>query len=463
MRAGSADDEDIYGGLAVSGNNIYLAGQFYGQSITLGATTLAGAGYSGYVTKLTDAGNSASFTWAQLIEDNSTVFVEALTVSGNSVYVGGDFTGTALAIGSATALSNNASSDDGYVAKITDNGSTASFVWARGIGEADGSTINVYGLSINGSVVYVSGAFYGTLNFNGVAPTITSIGSVPNSPGPGDMAVIRLFDSGPGAGLTSAVRAGGSGTEFVNSMSWQGSVLYVSGSNGSPAWTGATVTGAGSGFVAKVTDTNGTLSVDWVQLISGRVFQTAPNGTGVYAAATLFGTSNFSGTPLQSAGGSDGLVLRLADGGGSVSVAWAQAAGGLGTDYFRALALAGGRVVVGGSVTPLAAFGSIVLTSPENITVAALGVLADPALLGTQQGQPREPFALYPNPAHDQATVRTLAGPAESLRLSDVLGREVRRYTVPAGATEVHLDLRGLPAGMYVLRGNAGSRHLVVE
>ena len=456
VRAGSAGDEDIYGGLAVNGNNIYLAGQIYGANITFGTTTLIGTGFSGYIAKLTDAGSSASFTWAQLIDDNSAVFVEALTVSGNSVYVGGDFTGAALTIGSATALNSNASGDDGYVVKLTDNGSTASYVWAKGIGEADGSSINVYGMSVSGSTVYLSGIFYGTVSFGTTSLTATGSGT-------GDMAVARLTDSGTSATFTAAVRGGGTGTEFPTGLSRQGNILYISGSNGSPTWVGATVTGAGSGFVAKVTDNGAAgLSVGWVQLVSGRVFQTATNGTGIYAAAALLGTSNFSGTPLQSAGGSDGLVLRLADGGSTVSVTWAQAAGGLGADFFQALALSGGRVVVGGSVTPVAAFGSLVVTAPEGLAVAAIGVLADPALLAATPAQLREPLALFPNPAHQQATVRALAG-AEILRLFDVLGREVRHYAVPAGATEAVLDLRGLPVGLYILRSAQGSRQLQVE
>lgn len=465
VRAGGATDEDTYAGLAVVGNNIYLAGQFYGPDITLGSTTLTPAAYSGlsgYVAKLTDAGSSASFTWAQLIDDASSVFVEALTASGNNVYVGGDFTGSALKIGSATALSSNVSGDNGYLAKLVDNGSTALFGWARGIGEADGSTINVYGLSINGPTVYASGVFQGTLNFNGTIPAITSVGSTTGLPGPGDVAVLSFYDGGPGVGLVSAVRAGGAGTEFVNSMSRQGNVLYVSGQNGSANWSGASVTGTGTGFVAKVTDTNGSLSVDWVQLLGAQAIQTAPNGTGVYVATVLGGTGTFGGATLQSAGSSDGLVLRLADAGSSVSVAWARAAGGLGADNFRALALVGGQVVVGGSVTPLAAFGSIVVNDPLGVSVAALGVIADQAVLSVAAGRVPEPLALYPNPAHDRTTLRLPAG-AVAVQLFDAMGREVRRYAAPGGTAETVLDLRGLPAGVYVVRAGISSQRLLVE
>ena len=70
---------------------------------------------------------------------------------------------------------------------------------------------------------------------------------------------------------------------------------------------------------------------------------------------------------------------------------------------------------------------------------------------------------LYPNPAHDHVTVKFLSGIAQTaLTLIDALGREVRRYPTPT-SNEATLDLRGLPAGVYVLRNGAGSQRLVVE
>ncbi|RZK61389.1 MAG: hypothetical protein EOO59_05190, partial [Hymenobacter sp.] len=145
QRAGSTAADDIYG-LSVQGGNVYIAGLFNGLTATFGSTTLTSVqGYAGYVAKLTDAGSSASFAWAVLLDDSSQVFVESLAVSGSGVYVGGDYTGTTLLLGSGS-LSGNASGDDGFVAKFTDNGPTASFNWVKSMGSADGSTINVYGL-----------------------------------------------------------------------------------------------------------------------------------------------------------------------------------------------------------------------------------------------------------------------------------------------------------------------------
>lgn len=80
-------------------------------------------------------------------------------------------------------------------------------------------------------------------------------------------------------------------------------------------------------------------------------------------------------------------------------------------------------------------------------------------------GRPAAPLGLWPNPAHDAATVplpaRTEAGP---LLLLDGLGRVVRHYPTPAAGTpNLALDLRGLPAGQYVLRGAGRAQRLAVE
>ena len=50
----------------------------------------------------------------------------------------------------------------------------------------------------------------------------------------------------------------------------------------------------------------------------------------------------------------------------------------------------------------------------------------------------------------------------QPLTLTDALGRTVRRYLAPATA-EAELDLRGLPAGAYIVRCGEYSQRLVVE
>ena len=62
-------------------------------------------------------------------------------------------------------------------------------------------------------------------------------------------------------------------------------------------------------------------------------------------------------------------------------------------------------------------------------------------------------LTLFPNPAHGLLTVQLSAqhGPDYKLRLSNVLGREVRLLPLPlsSAANGLPLDVTGLPAGLY--------------
>ena len=85
-------------------------------------------------------------------------------------------------------------------------------------------------------------------------------------------------------------------------------------------------------------------------------------------------------------------------------------------------------------------------------------------LLASRAAADPPQFSVYPIPAHGTVTVTQPAGTVPlRLALLDALGRAVRYYPV-AGNTESTLDLRGVPAGLYVLRPDTGSgRRLVVE
>ena len=88
----------------------------------------------------------------------------------------------------------------------------------------------------------------------------------------------------------------------------------------------------------------------------------------------------------------------------------------------------------------------------------------DPSIpLATAAAQAAPAAQLFPNPAHGTATLRLPAAAARlPLTLTDALGRLVRQYPAPAGLEAV-LDLRGLPAGVYLVRCGELSQRLVVE
>jgi hypothetical protein len=115
------------------------------------------------------------------------------------------------------------------------------------------------------------------------------------------------------------------------------------------------------------------------------------------------------------------------------------------------------------SGTGLYVGGYFTATGDNSVAMRNIGYYANAALATTASAPLPQAPPLYPNPAHLTATVRLPAGsPKLPLTLSDAQGRIVRHYPVP-GTAETVLDLRGLPAGLYVLRGAGSSQKLVVE
>ncbi|MBH8570131.1 hypothetical protein KB206_14670 [Microvirga sp. STS02] len=456
QRAGSSGGEDIYG-LAVSGASIYIAGFYSNGAPVFGNTTLPSSVVAGYVAKLTDTGSSAAFTWAKALSDGVGTYVTSLAVSGNSLYLGGDYGGASLAVAGGTLATGNASGDDAFVVKITDTGSSATFNWGVSMGNASANFTNyasVQGLVVSGNSVYAGTCFAGGLTLAGT--TLTSLGSY-------DLALVKILDAGNSASVATALRVGGgTGTEYVYGMGRQGNTIYLSGVAGSSStWGGVTYAGP-AGYVAKVQDSGSALSMGWAWVAPATsAAQLVPNGTGVYVSGNFSGTIPFGSSSLTSAGGRDGFVARLNDAGSTVNVGWAQAAGGAGNDNFQGLALSNGKVYASGTVIPVANFGALTVATPPGTGVAVLGVLADPLLAVQPQRAGLAPGA-YPNPAHAWAVVPVSAGTTE-LVLLDALGREVRRYAAPTGATEVLLDLRGISAGPYVLRSGSTRQWLTVE
>lgn len=103
----------------------------------------------------------------------------------------------------------------------------------------------------------------------------------------------------------------------------------------------------------------------------------------------------------------------------------------------------------GSPIPGMAAF--LTPASPATFTApslhAALAALPAPS----QSGAPS--LSVFPNPARGLLTVQLSAqhGPDYKLRLSNVLGREVRLLPLPlaTAATGLPLDVTGLPAGLY--------------
>ena len=468
QRAGGTGT-DAVSALAVSGTSVYVAGGFDSPTAGFGPTTLSNAGGADvFIARLLDAGTTGNFVWAQRAGGSGSDQPFALAVSGTSVYVTGFYSGSTAGFG-ATILTSVGAFDI-FVAKLTDAGNTSSFVWAQRAGGTGNEA--ALALAVSGTSVYVAGGFdSSTAGFGPTTLTNTRAGTA-------DVFVAKLTDAG---NFVWAQQAGGTGDDGARTLAVRGTNVYLAGGFDSPTagFGSATLanadanTGTDDLFVAKVTEVGNTGSFVWAQRAGGPGYDNATalavSGSSVYLAGSFDSpTAGFGTTTLTSAGIEDVFMTKLTDAGSTGSFVWAQRAGGSSSDNATSLAISGTIIYVVGTLFSLASdFSAITLANPSPGPYSPLGFLAsltDPALTATTApAGPREPAALYPNPARRTATLRLPAGTAPApLVLTDAQGRTVRRYPAPAGA-EAALDLTGLPTGLYLLRGAGPAQRLVVE
>jgi len=159
--------------VAVSGANVYIAGNFT-LTVSFGSAFLVSAGYAdAFVAKLIDAGPAGSFVWAQRGGGPNFDVAHGAAVSGANVYVVGQFETTASF--GPTVLTGTGY--DVFVAKFIDAGPAGSVAWAQ---RGGGPNFDVaYGVAVSGANVYAAGyvvppASFGPFAF--AAPTNTNVG-----------------------------------------------------------------------------------------------------------------------------------------------------------------------------------------------------------------------------------------------------------------------------------------------
>ena len=141
--------------LAVVGTSLYLSGSFTG-TLGLGSAVLTSAGlFDAYLAKLTDAGATGNFVWAQRAGGTGQDEGLALVASGPILYWSGYF--NAIALFGSTALSAASSTaSDVFVAKLTDAGASSGFAWAQAAGGAQADYATALALTGTG-ILYVGG------------------------------------------------------------------------------------------------------------------------------------------------------------------------------------------------------------------------------------------------------------------------------------------------------------------
>lgn len=413
QQAGGSGD-DLANALTASGSALYLVGTFGSTRVDFGTvmlTTPSSTSYSAFITKLTDAGSTGTFTWAQRAGGTGGYDeARAVAVRGTSLYVAGGFQSTTATFGSlALTKSGTASSgSDVFITKLTDAGATSNFTWVQ---RAGGTTADLAsGLAVNGASIYVVGTF--------TSPTFTAGSSLLTNPGvdTDEGFAIKLTDGGTAGTFAWAQRLGGASGDYPRAVAVTGPNVYVAGSFNSE--------------------------------------------TATFGSTTL--TNN---NPDSSA---DIFLTKLLDAGMTSSFAWTQQAGGSGGDRAYAALLVGNHVYVAGTIAPPVTFGSLAITTSSGSFLASL--LDNNTLLASTTAATTA-IDFYPNPAHQTATLELpatmRAGQPTTVHLLNSVGQVVGTFTPPVGEAKLLLPLSGLPAGVYTVQAFTSlgpiSRRLTVE
>ena len=319
-----------------SSGNVLMAGTFTGvvdfdPGPSVVNLTSAGT-WDIFVTKLDSSGN---LVWARRMggTDSEGVFKLVVDAAGN-VYTTGYFRGRADFNPSPATTTELVSSGltDGFISKLDAAGN---FVWASRFGSTGDDSGK--GLVVDSAgVVFVTGSFSGTVDFNpnlGIAFNLTSAGAT-------DIFVSRMDASG---GFLNGVRIGGTGDDIPTSL-----VLDTAGSphlagrfsgtvDFDPGTTVSNLTSAGFTdiFVGRL---DSSLNLLWARRMGGTSAEggasLAVDSSGsIYAAGGFETTVDFdpgSGEEnLSSAGSNDIFVSKLTSAG---SFVWARCMGSSGND-----------------------------------------------------------------------------------------------------------------------------------
>ncbi|MBF9142655.1 T9SS type A sorting domain-containing protein [Hymenobacter properus] len=482
-RSLGGSDLDQVTAVALNGNQVYLAGTFFSPSAGFGSINISNAsGYStvstdAFVAKLTDAGNTASFNWAQQLGGTGQDAATALVANGNSVYVGGQFASSTASFGSVSLTNSTASPTfaDGFIAKLVDGGTSTSVSWAQAITGPAAKAVNA--LAVSGANVYATGSFGGLLvNFGG--------SSLPNAGGTANAYVAKIADAGTSSTWQWALQAGGAGRDVGQALAVRANRVYVAGSFtsttmplGNLSIANADAGGTSDAFLAAVADGGSTAAWQWAQPAGGIANDQATVLT-TYGTSGLYLAGSFTSSAITLGGASfantsgSALVASLADIGPTATANWVQHGGTPASADAACLALAGARLYVAGSFQRTATFGSQTLTSTVAGATNFLATLTDATVTATAAPSRSFTFELAPNPARATTSVQLPVVPgatSATLMLTDALGRTLRTeaVTLPAAGRRHELNLRNLAPGLYLVQVSAGNsvgtQRLVVE
>jgi hypothetical protein len=333
---------DAAGNLVVSGT-IGTTATFGTGAAAQSRNALADA----YVAKYSSAG---ALAWVRTVTGTGSEVGAAVDVDAvGNVWLAGTFSSAPASAGSTTLT--NAGGIDGFVARYSASGN----LWfSAPVGGPGVDTLRSVAARPDGSAA-VGGYFSGTAMVGRSGPSVVS--------GGGTDGLVAVF--GPIGAVLWKSTINGPSTDWVSGVAVTAAGdVAVSGAFSGTASAGAAgplVAASGmDGLVARFTAT-GTAS--WAVRFGGtgadNGVDVAVDGSQFLVAGVVSSSTSIGGTSIGGAGGYDGFTARLADGAAAPPFTGATAvATGAGSGLAASIAARAGGLVVGGSFTGVASFGS---------------------------------------------------------------------------------------------------------
>ena len=482
--------------------NVYITGVLTGPA-TFGNQMLTPHSLGDlFVAKISPSG---IYDWVTQTSGSGFCNGKALTVDAQGAVVVTGYINNDIVFGATTL--NNGPFTTGFVAQLS---ATGQWQWARAFGNQIGRAYGEDVMTDASGAVFITGSCHAGATFGAFTP--------PNA-GFTDGFVGKLTTGGQWQWVTTF---GGPGYEDAYTIaSSSGDTLLVGGICGPNATFGATPIPTNYPFNAFVAQLQGATNWQWVRSFGSATGNTivadlaSSTGGAITIAGSFWDAITLGSSALVSRGEADGFVARLDRAG---QWQWANRFGAINQDFVYSVdADAAGTVTIGGRFIDSTRVGLTALTSTgrsggvvaqctsggvwlgaeaiggsNNEAVASVGArtgvmvvtgaFASPTLSlnpftlprvtsqystmfiaqrgGFPTGVPAavvaSAFTLAPNPATATVRLLGLTPAAPPAVLLDGLGRVVR-----TGSTA--LDVRGLPAGLYLVRVGTASQRLVVE
>lgn len=329
--------------ITVSGNTVFVAGDFMNTASLEGGTGITSTGnYDGFILALN--ATDGSEIWKQKFGGTGEDHPRAIAVANGKVFITGYFGSNDAGIGGTGSLAINGGLNV-FIAAV--NATNGSELWKQRLGGS--SYNNGLGIAASSTDVYVTGEFSLTADYTG-----GGIGTVTSSGGAN--AFILDLNPADGTGKWMKQFGGNPGNDVGRGVALDGNTLYVTGNfeAGSAGLGGSgTLTNSGNSnaFIVAMNATDG--SEIWKQKFGGsdwdKGFAITASGSSVFVAGELPSSNAHVGSNVSTIGTSgnvDVFVLALSSVDGSE--VWKHKFGGSNDDHAASIAVYGSTVWTAG-------------------------------------------------------------------------------------------------------------------